>query len=367
MIRVEAELARGSFRLEVRLETEERQLGIFGPSGSGKTSLLHVLSGLVTPERGRIEIDGETLFDSDRGIELPPEKRRVGYVFQEGRLFPHLDVRTNIAYGRPGTATVDAGTIAETLDIAHLLDRRPGTLSGGERQRVAVARALATEPRVLLMDEPLASLDAGLRLKILPYLKRIGRELSVPIVYVSHAISEILYLARKAAFLSGGRIERFGDPYDLLWREDVFRVAEPSGLDNYMEGTVVAEDPESGTARVRAGDVELKVLARGYRPGEPVEIQIRSQDLILAREARGRTTVRNALTGTILESHGTGAGVLVYVDVGERLVAEVTAEALRELDLRPGVVVQVLVKAASCRVARLSPREGGGEKKIREG
>jgi molybdate transport system ATP-binding protein len=208
-------LSQGDFVLDVADEADVEVLGLFGPSGSGKTSLLEVLAGLRAPERGRIAAGGECLLDTSRGIAVPPHRRRVGYVPQDGALFPHLDVRGNVRYGM-GSSRIDADHLAATLDIAHLMDRAVGHLSGGERQRVAIARALASAPRLLLLDEPLTAVDRDRRERILPYLLRIRRELHVPMVYVTHDAREMADLADRVLTLDAGGVISVGLPAHAL-------------------------------------------------------------------------------------------------------------------------------------------------------
>jgi len=210
VLAVDAEKQLGALRLSVRFQAAEGATALFGPSGSGKTSVVNMISGLVAPDRGVITLDDTVLFDAEKHIDLPPHRRRVGYVFQEGRLFPHLSVRQNLDYGRRMSGhkrDVDEfDRVAALLDIRHLLDRRPGKLSGGERQRVAVGRALLMQPRLLLLDEPLASLDAHLKHEILPYLVRLRDEAKMPIVYVSHTPAEVRRIATTVVRLDGGRV-----------------------------------------------------------------------------------------------------------------------------------------------------------------
>ncbi|MFY9686051.1 MAG: ATP-binding cassette domain-containing protein, partial [Pseudolabrys sp.] len=195
MLAVQAEKQLGEFSLNVSFTSNTTATALFGPSGAGKTSVINMIAGLVAPERGRIVLDGDVLFDSGTGTNVPAWRRRLGYVFQEGRLFPHLSVKRNLDYGRwiSGRARdpKQFSHVIELLDIGHLLDRRPGKLSGGERQRVAVGRALLMQPRLLLLDEPLASLDAARKYDILPYLERLRDEARVPLIYVSHNAAEI--------------------------------------------------------------------------------------------------------------------------------------------------------------------------------
>ena len=214
VLAVEAEKEFGGFKLAVRFETSGGVTALFGPSGAGKTTIVNMIAGLLAPDRGSIALDGTMLFDAAVGINLPPHRRRIGYVFQDGRLFPHLSVRQNLDYGRrmsghPPTAEEFARIVA-LLDISRLLDRRPRMLSGGERQRIAIGRALLMRPRLLLLDEPLASLNVGHKREILPYLARLRDVAQVPMVYVSHTAAEVRRIATNIVRLDAGRVVASG-------------------------------------------------------------------------------------------------------------------------------------------------------------
>jgi len=214
MLTVEIEKRLGDFTLGARFESAGGITAVFGPSGAGKTTLVNAIAGLIAPDRGRIAIDGTVLFDSERRINLPPHRREIGYIFQEGRLFPHFSVSRNLDYGRRMRGLPEDAKqlerIVSLLDIGHLLERRPGKLSGGERQRVAIGRALLTRPRLLLLDEPLASLDAARKREILPYLERMRDEFGVPMVYVSHQAAELRRIATAVVRLEAGRVAAAG-------------------------------------------------------------------------------------------------------------------------------------------------------------
>ncbi len=219
MLAVDVDKQLGALKLRVKFAAAHGAMALFGPSGAGKTSVVNMIAGLLTPDRGSISLDDTVLFDAAKGINVPPHQRRIGYVFQEGRLFPHLSVRQNLDYGRrmsgrPRDAD-EFERIVTLLDIGHLLDRRPGKLSGGERQRVAVGRALLMRPRLLLLDEPLASLDAGHKREILPYLVRLRDDGGIPIVYVSHAPAEVRRIATTVVRLDAGQVVATGG-LDLL-------------------------------------------------------------------------------------------------------------------------------------------------------
>jgi molybdate transport system ATP-binding protein len=223
VLAVDVEKLLGAFRLDARFEADGTAIGLFGPSGSGKTTLVNAIAGLLTPDRGSIKLGNTVLFDSEAAINVPPHRRRIGYVFQEGRLFPHLSVRQNLDYGRRMSRRPrdkkEFERIAALLDIGHLLDRRPRMLSGGERQRVAMGRALLMGPRLLLLDEPLASLDTGHKREILPYLVRLRDEACIPLIYVSHTPAELRRVATTIVRLDAGRVVAVGG-IELLTQAD---------------------------------------------------------------------------------------------------------------------------------------------------
>jgi molybdate transport system ATP-binding protein len=214
MLRVDIEKQLGEFSLQASFSSEGRVTGLFGASGAGKSSLINMIAGLLRPDRGTIVIDGETVDDTAAGIHVPTYRRRIGYVFQDARLFPHLNVGQNLDYGRRmnrlAADPAQHNRVVELLDIGALLDRRPGKLSGGERQRVALGRALLSKPRLLLLDEPLGALDEARKLEILPYLVRLRDEANVPMVYVSHDVAELRQLATQIVMLRQGRVTSFG-------------------------------------------------------------------------------------------------------------------------------------------------------------
>src|SRR4051795_7286810 len=213
MLQVDVTKQLGEFSIAAAFTSEGRVTGLFGASGAGKTSLINMIAGLLKPDQGTIAFDGDVLDDSSSGIHVPPHRRRVGYVFQDARLFPHLDVRQNLDYGRRMNRLPDDSAqrarVTDLLDIGNLLDRRPGRLSGGERQRVALGRALLSKPRLLLLDEPLGSLDEGRKVEILPYLVRL-RDEGIPMVYVSHDAAELRQLATQIVMLRNGRVTALG-------------------------------------------------------------------------------------------------------------------------------------------------------------
>lgn len=327
---------------------------LFGPSGSGKTTLLQMIAGLVRPDGGEIRVDGQTLFSSEQGVDVPPERRRIGTVFQDSLLFPHLTVARNLRYGydlAPGGErrfTVDR--VVDLLQLGPLVDRMPGTLSGGERQRVALGRAILMSPRLLLMDEPLASLDARLKERIMPYLRHIRTDLEIPILYVSHSVSEILQLTGQVIVLEEGRVLAHGDFFDVIHTPGVLPMAEAHGFENVLPVEVVRSDAASGVTVVRFGEQELKVPLCDRPPGSRVFVGMRANDLILSRSRPEGLSVRNAFEGRITALPEDGGTQLVTIDVGKRIVAEVTREAVQELGLKVGEPVVCLIKTHSVRV-----------------
>ena len=351
-IHVTRELAH--FTLDIQVDCPHTVTAIFGPSGSGKTTLLNLVAGLLRPDHGAISIDGDLLFSSKQGVDLPPERRRVGYVFQDDLLFPHLTVRQNLRYGynllpaRVRRFAVDR--IVDLLELGPLLERRPGLLSGGERQRVALGRAILASPRLLLMDEPLASLDQGLKDRIIPYLRHIRSDLAIPILYVSHSVAEILQLTGQVIVLRQGHVLACGDFFDIAQHPEVLPLMEAHGFENVLPVDIVANDRTQGVTRIRYRGRELKVPLCDRPPGSRVFIGIRANDIILCRERPEGLSIRNAIEGRLLDIATVGGKQLVYVDVGKRLAVEITPEAVDELELRPGDPVVCLVKTHAIRV-----------------
>ena len=344
----------GDFRLDIDVRCPYEVTAVFGPSGAGKTTLLNMVAGLVRPDEGEITIDDDVLFSSDRGIDRPPEQRRIGYVFQDDLLFPHLTVEDNLRFGydrmQAAERRFEVDLVVDLLEIAPLLGRRPRHLSGGERQRAALGRALLASPRLLLMDEPLASLDQGLKSRIIPYLRHIRSDLGIPILYVSHSVAEILELTGQVIVLKEGRVVAHGDFFRVAQDPEVLPLVEEHGFENVLPVEVVSADAAAGVTRVRYRDQGLKIPYCDRPAGSRVFIGIRADDIILAREPVEGLSVRNTLAGRILEISDVATKELVYVDVGRRLAATVTREAVSELGLAIGDRVYCLIKTHSIRI-----------------
>ena len=350
MLQVEVARRLGAFELEAALTVPAAGVvGLLGRSGSGKSTLINIIAGLLPPERGVVRLGGETLTDVARGIHVPPERRRIGYVFQDSRLFPHLRVADNLRYGARRAATAPPligyeDTVA-LLALSGLLARWPQELSGGERQRVALGRALLAQPRLLLLDEPLAAIDAAHREELLPYLESLRQRLAIPVVYVSHQLDEVLRLASELVLLEAGRVLAQGAVAEVSLRPEMQRVVPAERIGAVLEGTLERGGPE-GVLRVGAGTLQVSVPAAPT--GTRVRLQVLARDVILATEPVRGLSVRNVLAGVVTQIRRDPQGVLVEVDVGgAQVLSRITVQALEALTLQPGTSVWALFKAVS--------------------
>jgi len=355
MLHVSVTRRRAGFGLEASFEAPTPGvIALFGRSGAGKTMLVNLIAGLLAPDTGEIRLDEAVLTDTRRGIAVPVERRRIGYVFQDARLFPHLTVRANLRYGErraPGAALIGFDEVVTLLGLQGLLQRKPRHLSGGERQRVSLARALLSQPRLLLLDEPLASLDAARREEVLPYLEALRDHLSIPMVFVSHQFDEVLRLATHLVLIEAGRVLAEGPVAEMSLHSALQSIVGPDLVGAVVEGVVTRQYREAGSAELAVGSGMLQVSLPDAPPGARVRLQLLARDIILATQPVQGLSVRNALAGTVraLADDDFGA-VLVRVDVGGPIVlARITQNARRALDLRPGDAVWALVKAVSTR------------------
>ena len=344
------------FTLEVEASIPHGITAVFGPSGSGKTTLLNSIAGLVVPDEGSIVLGGRTLFASQGRVNLRPERRRVGYMFQESLLFPHRSVWQNILFGYnltpPEQRRIEPDRLVGLLGLEALVDRRPVNLSTGEAQRVALARALATSPELLLLDEPLAALDLSLRGRVLRYLKDVYRELGIPMVYVSHNISEVLAIADRTLVISRGRQLAFDHPRKVLLNPFVHSLVEAGSLENLLEVTVSGRGPGNSLVGARLGDSTLWIPAVPPQVDDcdVISVAIRAGDIIVAVDRLEGISARNILEGRIQSIHRVGGAVLLYTDVGAPLLVEITPEALESLGLREGQDVFLVIKSNSIMV-----------------
>jgi molybdate transport system ATP-binding protein len=330
-------------------------IALFGRSGSGKSTLTNVISGLLAPDAGAVSLDGELLTDARRGISVPVERRRIGYVFQDARLFPHLSAAGNLRYGerrrRAAPTLIAFDEVVALLGLARLLPQKPWQLSGGERQRVSLGRALLSQPRLLLLDEPLASLDVARREEVLPYLVALRDRLSIPMVYVSHQFDEVLRLATHLVLLEGGRVLAEGAVEEMSLYPELQSIIGPDLAGAVIEGLVTRINSDTGSAELAVGAGTLQVSLREVQIGARVLLQLLARDVILATQPVQGLSVRNALASTVIAiSDDEYGAALVRVDVGGAIVlARITQDARRALSLRPGDAVWTLVKAVSTR------------------
>jgi len=350
--RIELPLAR--FPLRVDLKLGSGVTALMGPSGSGKTSLLESIAGLRRAARGRIAMEGERWLDTDAGVRLAPNERRVGYVPQDAGLFPHLSVRRNVRFGLRDEAAAESAI--DTLEIRDLLDRYPASLSGGERQRVSLARALATRPRLLLLDEPLASLDLALRQRVLPYLVRIRDRWQVPCLYVTHNVGEALAVAERLVLLQDGAVQADGRPKELLAVPAVSREAE-AGLENLLAGTIAGHDADGGVTRIELhGGPPVSVpYAPDRAVGDAVTLSVRAEDVLVAIEPPTGLSARNVVAARITAVERTGTDVTLHCkledwDRSPTWFARVTPAAVSALGLAAGTRVWLAVKSHSVRM-----------------
>jgi molybdate transport system ATP-binding protein len=344
----------GSFLLDAAFRTDAHGVtALFGRSGTGKTSIIAGIAGLLRPDEGRVVVDGDVLYDSGAGIDVPVEHRRIGYIFQDARLFPHLSVRDNLRYGwkraHAASRPIAFDAVVDLLGVGPLLDRRPRRLSGGEKQRVAIGRALLAQPRLLLMDEPLASLDAERKSEILPYVERLRDELRILIVYVSHAVEEVVRLANTIVLVEGGRVVAQGTPESLSHRLDLRPLFGRFEAGAVIDARVAAHDDGRQITRLEFGGQALILPRLDVAPGTRLRVRIRSRDVILAVERPTGLSAQNVLAGRIAEiarEDGPYAEVKVDFSAGA-VLARITNDSVDRLALAPGKAVYAVIKSVA--------------------
>lgn len=337
----------GAFVLDVAFESEASGVtALFGPSGAGKTTIVHAIAGLVRPQEGRIAIDGRVLFDSNRNVDVPVEDRRVGLVFQDARLFPHMRVDDNLRFGwrraKERMSEADIARIVEMLGLGPLLARTPARLSGGEKSRVALGRALMASPSLLLLDEPLAALDAARKAEILPYLERLRDEARVPIFHVSHSVDEVLRLADRVVLLDRGHVAGKGSVFDFAAGE-IGELLPATGavIDTRLEGH------DGGLSLLSFEGGRLAVARMAAPLGSRLRVRVRAEDVLLAREEPRAISANNVLAARIASLRDIGNGqVDVHLACGRaRLTARITQASTARLALKPGEMVFAVLKS----------------------
>lgn len=347
-----------SFDLDVAFEAPPGVTVLFGQSGSGKTTIMRAIAGLITPDAGHIALDRDVLLDTANKKVLPPHMRQLGYIFQDDRLFPHLTVKQNLMYGarfaknRQGPSS---DRVIEILGISHLLNRRPGRLSGGEKQRVAIGRALLSRPRMILADEPLASLDEARKAEIIPYFERLQSEIDTPMLYVTHSVSELTRLANHVVVFEAGRVLQAGAVSDVM--------SDPVGLGesvrrvgSLLKATVLRHH-EDGLTELDAGGTSLFLPRLDHALGTSVRLRVAAHDIMLARKRPEGLSALNILQGTVSAiRHGSGPGTMVSLQTsaGPCLV-RITARSAKALELEIGVTCFAVIKTVA-----IAPDQIGG-------
>ena len=339
------------FTLDVAFDAPRGVTALFGRSGSGKSTVINAVAGLLHPDRGRVASDDLVLLDRAKAINLPVHKRHLGYVFQEGRLFPHLTVRQNLDYGRwfaGKSRGSDFDRIIAILGIAPLLNRRPATLSGGEKQRVAIGRALLSNPRILLMDEPLAALDEARKAEILPYIEGLRDQMDIPILYVSHSLAEVARLASHIVVLNAGRVVRQGSVAEVLSDPAAVPTLGLREAGAFLSATLAAQDAD-GLSRLETSAGPIWLPRIDAVPGATLRIRVAAQDVMLSRTRPEGLSALNILPATVAALRlGDGPGALVQLRVGDDLLlARITRRSATALDLQTGTAVFAVLKAVA--------------------
>ncbi|MGB7317845.1 MAG: molybdenum ABC transporter ATP-binding protein [Planktotalea sp.] len=362
-LRIDIQQQLGAFTLDAQVNAGAGTTVVFGRSGSGKTSLINAIAGLSTPQNGRITLGDRVLFDAVQGINMPVHQRRIGYVFQDARLFPHLNVAQNLEFGARFASTppspAEHARLIEVLGISALLKRRPAALSGGEKQRVALGRALLSAPELLLLDEPLAALDEARKQEILPYLERLRAEGGPPMIYVTHDMSEIVRLADGLTVMRDGRCVVQGLAEDVLADPANMQLIGVQDAGALLRG-VISHHGTDGLSTIRLSASELTVPHIDAAIGQSVRLRLRAQDVILSLSRPVGLSSQNALEAQITEiQQGSGPGVAIALHSGaDRLIARITARALKQMQLSVGQKVWAIVKANALPPAAIANANG---------
>lgn len=353
MLSVNITKAFGSFRLETQFEVEEGSItAIFGKSGAGKTSTINAIAGLTRPDVGVIQIGNTTLFDQNLKINLPIYKRQIGYVFQDDRLFPHMTVRNNLIYGTPKNRDVanslNLTDITVLLELAPLLERRPKTLSGGEKQRVAIGRALLSNPKLLLMDEPLASIDVQHRFEILPFIQRVREKTGITIIYVTHALEEVIFIADQIILLSEGQVTAQGTVEEIMSRLDLHPMTSRFDAGAVISATYSGYDREFDLGELSFDGGTLRIAGLNAEIGIHLRAHIRARDVSLMLDKPKDTSVLNVFKGELIEiRHEEGPQLDLLINIGTPLIARITRKSLNDLNLDIGSKVYAMIKAVA--------------------
>jgi molybdate transport system ATP-binding protein len=366
MLSVHVKRQRTGFALDVAFEQTTRALGIFGPSGAGKSTLLHLIAGLLDPDSGRIALDGKSLFDDASRFSLPGHQRRIGLMFQDDRLFPHLSVERNLRYGEKfvprSERRFDFRSVVGALKLGRLLDRSVHHLSGGERQRIALGRALLCSPRLLMFDEPLSSLDLNLKLEIMPFLREAQEQFPIPMLYVSHDLSELLQLTDELVVLREGRVIDQGRYLTIARNTQVIDAIHHEGLMNVFSAAVADHDERAGISYLSlspadgaalGGDSIVQTLAVPLlraNKGQIVQAVIRPEDISLARSRIEGISIQNQLRGKVVGCTAHGGRAVAEIEAGPRLLAMVSLRTAESMELSAGREIWCLIKSSAIQI-----------------
>jgi len=358
VLKFDIQLHRKDFTLNVKAEIGEGITGIYGPSGHGKTSMLNAIAGLLKPDVGTIYIKGETVFDSTQKINLPVQKRKIGYVFQDIRLFPHLTVLQNLKYGIKKDAANDIRfeDLLAILKIEHLLHKKPEQCSGGEKQRISIGRALLSGARILLMDEPFSAVDVQLRNTIIPFLNEINRRYKIPMLIVSHDLPDLLSLTNCLLLLKNGQITALGRFQELIRDENNIEVMKDAGLYNVFDLCVFASLPEKNMVLLRSqeSDFQVQVLTQSFQHEievkKNIKVLIRPEDISIALNPVDQISLRNQIPGKIIKIFSKDGLSFCLVDAGEKVLVEITEASKRNMKLGVGSTVYCLFKSAALKM-----------------
>jgi molybdate transport system ATP-binding protein len=345
-----------NFVLDVKFSIPSGITMLFGASGAGKTTLLRSIAGLIRPDSGQIKIDDRILFDSDTGVDVPIRERKLGLLFQNLALFPHLSVRKNIEFGLNGLDRIDAQQRAESMlksfRISNVRNQKPNEISGGERQRVALARTLVTNPRVLMLDEPLSALDYATQSEIIDDLRAWNAAQNVPVLYVTHSQREVFALGERVIAIENGKILSHGTPQEVLEAPTQESLAQLSGFENFFDATVLSLNAGSGTmlCRLDGAETEVEVPLSRVEVGSRIRIAIRAGDILVAGEFPRALSARNIVPARIISLRREGAMVIAEVEAGRTFEVHLTPGACESLGLKPERQVWLVIKTHSCRL-----------------
>lgn len=357
-LKFDIKLRRKDFFLDVSAEIKDGITGVYGPSGHGKTSLLNSVAGLAKPESGFIQINGNTVFNSNQKINLAVKNRKIGYVFQDVRLFPHLSVLQNLKYGiqKNSNTEVSFDEVVDILDVNPLLAKKPSECSGGEKQRIAIGRALLSGAKILIMDEPFSAVDVNLRNNIIPFLNTINQRFNIPMLVVSHDLPDLLSLTNHLLLLENGKVKALGNFQDLILDESNVGVMKGAGLYNVFNLFVFAALPAKNMVLLKssANSFQVQVLCQPFynniEIGKQTKVLIRPEDISISLQPVNQISLRNQIQGTIKKIFSKEGLSFCVVDAGEKVLVEITEASRKNMNLDVGVTVYCLFKSAALKI-----------------